>query len=142
MMTVPQQAVDIAKHFEGFSPVPYICPAGFWTVGYGHLCNQSHPSITEDQGELYLQLDMQTAHRAVLRYCPVEMSEQRLAALIDFTFNLGVGRLQTSTLRKRVNEQNWSEAVYEIKRWVYGGGRVLPGLVKRRAVEAVLLGAI
>jgi len=136
---IPKQAIDIAKRFEGFSPVPYICPAGFWTIGYGHLCKKTHGPIDELQGDLYLQDDMAGAYKAVLRYCPVEMSEQRMAALVDFTFNLGSGRLQTSTLRRRVNEGNWSEAVNEIKRWVYGGGRVLPGLVIRREVEAALL---
>jgi lysozyme len=136
---IPQKAIDLAKRFEGFSATPYICPAGFWTIGYGHLCQRSTGPIDKELGEIYLQQDMQAAYNAVLRYCPVEMSESRLAALVDFTFNLGAGRLQTSTLRRRVLETNWSEAIYEIKRWVHGGGRVLPGLVIRREVEATLL---
>ena len=78
---------------------------------------------------------------AVLRYCPVlgTEPESRLAAIIDFTFNLGAGRLQASTLRRRVNQRDWPGAASELKRWVYGGGRVLPGLVVRREANAAML---
>jgi len=65
--------------------------------------------------------------------------EGRLAAIVDFTFNLGAGRLQTSTLRRRVNQRDWVAATQELRRWVYGGGKVLPGLVTRRLTEAALL---
>ena len=65
--------------------------------------------------------------------------ESRLAAIIDFTFNLGAGRLQTSTLRRRINQRDWIAAGQELRRWVYGGGKVLPGLVARREAEVELL---
>jgi len=58
---------------------------------------------------------------------------------VDFTFNLGAGRLQTSTLRRRVNQRDWFAARLELRRWVYGGGKILPGLVMRREAEAVWL---
>ena len=79
---------------------PYICPAGFWTIGYGHLCDATRPPITEAEAEVYLECDLQFALAATLRYCPVLTTEPvwRLAAMVDFTFNLGAGRLQTSTL--------------------------------------------
>jgi lysozyme len=78
---------------------------------------------------------------ATLRYCPVLATEPdgRLAAIVDLTFNLGAGRLQTSTLRRRVNQRDWVAAGQELRRWVYGGGRVLLGLVLRRGAEAQLL---
>lgn len=149
-MEVPQAAIDLAKQFEGFHRVPkvdpgrahpYICPAGFWTIGFGHLCDPSHPPITEAEAEVYLAHDLQTALAATLRYCPVLATEPegRLAAIVDFTFNLGAGRLQTSTLRRRVNQRDWVGAADQLKRWVYGGGKVLPGLVIRRQTEQVLL---
>ena len=149
-MEVPQAAIDLAKRFEGFHRVPkhdpgrahpYICPAGYWTIGYGHLCDQSHPVITENEAEGYLAQDLQTALRASLRYCPVLATEPegRLAAIMDFTFNLGAGRLQTSTLRRRINQRDWPNAGQELRRWVYGGGKVLPGLVSRREAETNLL---
>ena len=151
MIEVPKAAIDLAKRFEGFerrvkrgieiTAVPYICPAGFWTIGYGHLCDPKHPPITEAEAESSLTCDLQTALAATLRYCPVLATEQegRLAAIIDFTFNLGAGRLQTSTLRRRVNQRDWTAAANELRRWVYGGGKVLPGLVARREAEAAWL---
>lgn len=150
-MQVPQAAIDLAKRFEGFHRVPksdpmrrahpYICPAGYWTIGYGHLCDPKHPPITEAEAEVYLARDLMTALNATLRYCPVLAiePEERLAAIVDFTFNLGAGRLQTSTLRRRINQRDWTAAGQELRRWVYGGGHPLPGLVARRAQEISLL---
>ncbi len=150
MIAVPQAAIDLAKRFEGFHRVPradpgrahpYVCPAGYWTIGYGHLCDPKHPPITEAEAEDYLAADLMKALDATLRYCPVLAAEPevRLAAIADFTFNLGAGRLQTSTLRRRVNQRDWSGAATELRRWVYGGGQVLPGLVTRREAERVLV---
>ena len=150
MMAIPEAAIDLAKRFEGFHRVPkhdpqraypYLCPAGYWTIGYGHLCQPDHPPISEEEGESYLAADLQIALRATLRYCPVLATEpeNRLASIMDFTFNLGAGRLQTSTLRRRVNQRDWAAAGTELGRWVRGGGRILPGLVVRRQAEAALL---
>ena len=150
MNSVPQQAIDLAKMFEGFCRVPktdpghahpYVCPAGYWTIGYGHLCEPTHSPISEAEAEAYLALDLQVALVGTLRYCPVLATEPegRLAAIVDFTFNLGAGRLQTSTLRRCVNQRDWTAAATELCRWVYGGGKVLPGLVTRRRAEAVWL---
>lgn len=150
MTMVPQAAIDLAKRFEGFHHVPkhdpdraypYICPAGYWTIGYGRLCDPQHPPISKADGEAYLLQDLGAAMTAALRYCPVLATEpeSRLAAIVDFTFNLGAGRLQTSTLRRRVNQRDWPAAASELRRWVYGGGRVLPGLVARRAAAATFL---
>ena len=151
MIEVPKAAIELAKRFEGFerkvkrgieiTAVPYICPAGFWTIGYGHLCDPKHPPITEAEAEVYLARDLQTALTATPRYCPVLATEPeaRLAAIVDFTFNLGAGWLQTSTLRRRINQRDWSSAGQELRRWVYSGGKVLPGLVTRREAEAAWL---
>jgi lysozyme len=152
-MMIPEAAIALAKRFEGFHRVPkhdpqraypYICPAGFWTIGYGHLCDPNHPPITEDAAEDYLAQDLQTALQATLRYCPVLATEPegRLAAIVDFTFNLGAGRLQTSTLRRRINQRDWQSAAFELGRWVSGGGRVLPGLVARREAEVAMLAGL
>ena len=150
MIEIPKTAIELAKRFEGFerkvkrgtaiTAIPYICPAGFWTIGYGHLCDQKHPPIIEAEAEVYLAHDLQTALAATLRYCPVLATESdgRLAAIVDFTFNLGAGRLQTSTLRRRINQRDWYGAEQELKRWIYGGGKELPGLKLRRKVESTL----
>lgn len=150
MIAVPQAAIELAKRFEGFHRVPktgpgrahpYICPAGYWTIGYGHLCDPRHPPITKAEAEAYLARDLQTALAATLRYCPVLAIEPegRLAAIVDFTFNLGAGRLQTSTLRRRINQRDWAATDKELQRWVHGGGRPLPGLMARRLAEIALM---
>jgi lysozyme len=150
VIEVPKAAIELAKRFEGFHRVPkndpsraypYVCPAGYWTIGYGHLCDPNHPPISEDEAEVYLARDLQTALAATLRYCPVlaDEPERRLSAIVDFTFNLGAGRLQTSTLRRRINQRDWVATATELRRWIYGGGKVLPGLVARRSVEVALI---
>jgi len=150
VIRVPPQAIELARRFEGFHRVqrgdpgrahPYICPAGYWTIGYGRLCDRDHPPITEAEAEAYLAEDLREPLGGTFRFCPVlaTESEPRLAAIVDFTFNLGAGRLQTSTLRRRINERDWGATQTEIKRWVYGGAKVLPGLVARREAEADLL---
>lgn len=150
MTAIPAAAIVLAKQFEGFHRVPkldperrahpYICPAGYWTIGYGHLCDSKHPPITQDEAEEYLVADLRASLNATLRYCPVLATQTpgRLAAIVDFTFNLGAGRLQTSTLRRRINEQDWQAAAGVLRRWVYGGGRILQGLILRRHAECVL----
>ena len=150
MIEVPTVAIALAKQFEGFHRVPkldpdrrahpYLCPAGYWTIGYGHLCSSKHPPITQSEAETYLSNDLKSALIATVRYCPVLTTEPagRLAAIVDFTFNLGAGRLQTSTLRRRINQRDWSDASEELRKWIYGAGKILPGLVARRSAEIAL----
>lgn len=144
---VPQMLVSFCAQFEGFHKrtvldgvelaVPYICPAGYWTIGYGHLCTKDTQPITRAQAEEILCQDLAASVAASLRICPIlaEESEHRLAAVASFVFNLGAGRLQSSTLRRRINQGAWQEAGDEFLRWVNGGGRKLAGLVIRRAAE-------
>ena len=150
LIQVPPQAIALAKRFEGFHRAPkndpgrahpYVCPAGYYTIGFGHLCKPDHPPITEAEAEVYLAQDLVAALTATLRCCPALATEpeRRLAAIVDFTFNLGAGRLQASTLRRRINQRDWDAASNELRKWIYGGGKVLPGLVKRREAEALRL---
>ena len=85
--------------------------------------------------------DLEIALAATLRHCPglATEPESRLAAIVDFTYNLGGGRLQTSTLQRRINQGDWLSAAQELRRWVYSGGKMLPGLVLCREVEAAYL---
>lgn len=141
--------VALCRRFEGFYPKPYLCPAGVPTIGYGatryadgrivHLTDQQ---ISREAAERLLFLTISRDYMpAVLRLCPSIGSAARLAALTDFTFNLGAGNLRQSTLRKRVNAGDWESVPGELMRWTKGGGRVLPGLVKRRAAESQLVTA-
>lgn len=134
-------AMEIEKHFEGWSSEVYICPGGYPTIGYGHRCSVDHPPIDSGQGEAYLLMDNQTALNGVTKYCPILLPyPEKMGAIIDFTFNLGVGNLWASTLRKKINEGDWEASKKELSRWVYAKGKKLPGLIARRAVEAALMG--
>jgi len=141
MLTVPDEAVELCKRWEGVSLKAYVCPAGYWTIGYGHLCDKNHPPITMIEAYEYLQDDLRTALAGTLIHCPSLANESsgRLGAIVDFTFNLGAGRLRASTLRRKINEGNWTAVPGELRKWVWGGGRRLPGLVARREAEVALL---
>lgn len=141
-------SAELCRAFEGFRAAPYLCPAGVWTIGYGSTryadgrrVMPGDPPISEqDARSLLMHELMHTYAAGVGRMCPALLAdERRFNAIVDFAYNLGVGRLQTSTLRKRINAQDWPGAQEELKKWVRGGGRVLPGLVKRRAAESILM---
>lgn len=140
-------AAALCRRFEGFRSHPYLCPAGVPTIGYGatHYLDgrpvrMTDPPVSREAADRLLLLQIRQTYRpAVLRLCPGVTDAGRLAALIDFTFNLGAGRLQPSTLRRRVNAGDWDAVPAELRKWVLGGGRVLPGLVTRREAEVGLL---
>jgi lysozyme len=136
---ITPELVEFIKKQEGWVPHPYICPAGYPTIGWGHrIPSMDTPSITKERGEEILKSDLRSARDAVVLLSPEILgeSDRRCAALIDFIFNLGAGRYRASTLRKRVAEKNWPEAAKEMRRWVYAAGRIFKPLVKRRAVAA------
>ncbi|MFJ1255962.1 lysozyme [Cupriavidus sp. CuC1] len=140
-------AAALARRFEGCYLRPYLCPAGVPTIGYGATyyldgtrVTLNDPAISRTTAEVML-LDMvrRVYLPAVLKLCPGVDTPERLAALIDFAFNLGAGNLRASTLRKRVTAGRWSDVPAEFRKWVRGGGRVLRGLVLRREAEADLI---
>lgn len=141
-------AFDLCKEFEGLRLSPYTCPAGIPTIGYGSTYHKdgskvqlTDPPIDAVSAELMLVDSLQTQYiPAVVKLSPNLVSEEEvLGAVTDFVYNLGAGRYRPSTLRARINQGEWEEAAYELQRWVRGGGRILPGLVRRRAAEAALL---
>lgn len=142
-------AFKIAKPFEGLSLEPYHDPVGYPTIGYGHLLSREvwadlsqWQPISMNEAEALLQSDMFMALDQVADASPV-LSEpdnwQRLAALSDFVFNLGIGQYKASTLKRRVDVEDWEAAQVQIKRWTRARGKVLKGLVLRREAEARLL---
>jgi lysozyme len=146
-MDAIQIAAALARRFEGLYLSPYLCPAGVPTIGYGATYYEdgtrvqlTDPPITRARAEVLLLWMVRTVYLPeVVKLCPAVDNPQRLAALIDFTFNLGAGQLKASTLRKRVNAGDWDAVPGELRKWTRGGGRVLRGLVIRREAEAVLI---
>lgn len=146
-----QLAIEVAaalcRRFEGFYPRPYLCPAGVPTIGYGATFYEDgtrvtlkEPAIDRARAEALLLWHVrQRFLPAVLRLCPGVDNPDRLAALIDFAFNLGAGNLRSSTLRRKVNAGLWGEVPAQLMRWNKAGGRVLRGLTIRRQAEAALI---
>jgi lysozyme len=134
-----ERALDIAKHFEGCRLQAYQDPVGIWTIGYGHTPAQAGQVIDQATADALLLADMNTAANAALRLCPnLAARPNALDAVSDFVFNLGAGRLQASTLRRRINQNAWELAAQEFGKWVFAGGRKLTGLVLRREAERAL----
>lgn len=141
-------AADLCKHFEGFSSKPYICPAGYWTIGFGSTytkdgkaVTKDTPIITREEADELLKFDLVRFLRETLAICPTLAAHNasRVAAILDFVYNLGPARLRSSTLRKRIQSERWEDVPTELKKWVFGGGKKLPGLVRRREAEAALI---
>lgn len=140
--------VPLVKHFEGLhrivrrtpaiSVAPYICPAGYWTIGYGHVCRQDTPEIGEPEAERLLYSDLQTARGQTLALTRWPLQAPQIDALTSFVFNLGISRYRASTLRAVINRGELDRVPGELRRWVFGGGQKLPGLVLRREAEIEL----
>ena len=138
--------VDVIKHYEGWFSHPYLCPAGKWTIGWGYLCHAGHEPITkEGLGTTYLKDDLTVALRSLENLIPNLLTgpSHRCVAMLSWVFNLGEDNLASSTLLKRLHEEDWQAAAKEMRRWNKATGpdgvkRVLKGLVKRRESEAHL----
>lgn len=142
------RAAGLCRHFEGFSTKPYICPAGYPTIGYGTVYKPDGTKVTmqdayisKETAEEWLMHELQNNYMAgVLKASPgLITNPNALAAMTDFAYNLGVGRYRGSTLRRKINAQDWDGAKEQLMRWVNGTVqgvfKPLPGLIKRRQAE-------
>lgn len=130
----------LIKRFEGFSPTVYADAAGLATIGYGHLLREGETweRISKPQAEALLRQDVAVAERAVCRFIHVPLHNNQFAALVSFTFNLGAGALQRSTLRQKINREEHAAVPEELRRWVWAGGQRQRGLQRRREAEIAL----
>ena len=151
-----EEAVDMArqineagralvKQFEGYRAEAYRCPAGVWTIGYGHTGGVKRGyTVTPEQAEALLASDLSRAGLEVERLVTVPLSDNQFASLCSFDFNLGASTLANSTLLKRLNAGNYAAVPGELAKWVKvrdprtGRKKTMAGLVKRRAAEAEL----
>ncbi|MBN9542315.1 MAG: lysozyme [Alphaproteobacteria bacterium] len=134
------KAIDIIKQFEGLRLKPYLCPAGLLTIGYGHVIksNEHFTEISEVYANQLLEIDINLAINKVKKLIYQPLNDNQLASITSFTFNLGAGALQRSTLRQKINRGEHELVETELMKWVYSKGRKLPGLVKRRQIEGVI----
>ena len=145
------------KHHEGVRTRPYRCPALLWTVGVGHVIDPTHAAVKYEErknlpipagwdrvlspGEVdaLLAQDLAKFERGVARLCPAALNSQGVFdSLVSFSFNVGLGNLQRSSLRMKTNRGELIEAADEFLKWTKAAGRVLPGLVKRRMDERAM----
>ena len=163
-MKLSKAGADLMHRYEGCRNRPYLCPADIWTIGYGHVLYQDQirlPVVTdkpnvvvrkkyslkpednrvwskEEINQLFSD-DVASFERGVLRLVPGCVGRQgSFDALVSFAFNAGLGNLQRSTIRMKANRGDWEGASEAFMMWTKGGGRVLPGLVKRRQAEIAL----
>lgn len=136
-MKTSREGIDLIKKEEGFVPNAYLCPAGVWTIGYGHTRGvKQGDKISPYQGELYLREDLGIAEQAVNSQ-NLTINQNQFDALVSFAFNVGVAAFERSTLLKKIkqNPNDRASISAEFRKWKHGGGKVLPGLIKRRENE-------
>ena len=145
MRHINERGIELVKVFEGFSLKPYLCPANVWTVGYGATVGSDGgpidldmEPISEAEAEALLIRDLESSEGWVRRLIKTALTENQFSALTSFTFNVGAGALQRSTLRIKLNRGEYQGAAYEFPKWKFANKRILAGLVRRRAAEQAL----
>jgi len=156
-MTISEAGIQLIKSFEGCHSSPYRCPAALWTIGYGHVLypdqarlktperasyalKPEHNRVWDaDEIDSLLEADLLRFSDGVLRLCPASADNQcHLDAMVSFSYNCGLGSLQSSTLRQRYNRGDYDGAADEFLKWNKAGGKILAGLTRRRAAERAL----
>lgn len=138
-MKTSQQGIDFIKRHEALRLTAYKDAVGVWTIGYGHTSTAKQGMIiTEAEAERLLKLDLKTAEDEINKHS-LPLKQYQFDALTSFVFNVGIGSFRRSTLLKRLKmDVNHPDIINQFNRWVYGGGKILKGLVKRRREEANL----
>lgn len=138
-MITSEKGINLIKKYEGCKLTSYKCPAGVWTIGYGHTKNvKQGMKITKEQANIFLKNDLKTYENYVNKYVKVPINQNQFDALVSFTFNCGGGALQQSTLLKKLNKGDYTGAANELLKWNKSNGKVLSGLTKRRNDEKKL----
>ena len=155
-MNVSDKAITTIKHHEGVRNKPYRCPARLWTIGVGHVMYPDQAKLpldkrdsvmlkpeddrqfTQEEVDGILRHDLDRFERGVERFCPSNLSQGQFDALVSFSFNLGLGTLQRSTLRQKLLRGDTEGAAEEFLKYCMAGGKILKGLQNRRRDERAL----
>lgn len=139
-MQISKTGIDLIKQFEGVRLKAYKCPAGVWTIGVGSTQPPVKPGmeITNAQAMARLSKDLAQFEDAINNSVKVDLTQNQFDALVSFAFNVGIGAFQKSTLLKKLNAGQYDAVPGELMKWTKGGGKELPGLVRRRRAEAAL----
>ena len=138
--TYSQNGLALTQRFEGLRLTAYQDQVGVWTIGYGHTGPEvcAELSITQEQANNLLMQDVASAVAAVNRLVTVAFNQNGFDALVDFAFNLGNNALSGSTLLRKLNADDFAGAAAEFPKWCKAGGKVVPGLLRRRQAEQQL----
>lgn len=135
-MMINEAGLNLIKDFEGCRLKAYLCPAGVWTIGYGHTQGvKPDMVINQLQAERFLRQDLKRFEDAVTSLVKVPITPNQFSALVSFAYNVGTGALYDSTLLRKLNKKDYKGAANEFLRWNKAGGKVLPGLTRRRLAE-------
>jgi len=136
-MNISQNGINLIKKYEGCRLVAYLCPANVWTIGYGHTGSDVYKGkkISSEEAESLLKSDLTVHCNNVSKLVKVSLNQNQFDSLVSFEFNIGYAAFKNSTLLKLLNQKKYKEAGLQFERWVYGGGKKLAGLVKRRQAE-------
>jgi len=155
-MNISEKAIHMICHHEGVRYRPYQCPAKLWTVGVGHVIDPNHGKLTIDQRkdlpipdgwdrkltqeevDGILRRDLDRFERGVEKFCPVALTQGMFDGLVSFSFNVGLGTLQRSTLRQKLLRGDKEGAAEELLKYCMAGGKILKGLQNRRIDERAL----
>lgn len=139
MRMINKAGIDLIKSFESLKLKAYVCPAGKLTIGWGHTKGvYKGQEITLEQAEAFLLDDLQDAQRAVSGLVKVPLTDNEYAALVSFTFNVGVGQFRNSTLLKLLNKNMHDAIPAQLMRWNKVNGQEMGGLSRRRKAEVNL----
>lgn len=144
-MKLNQAGLDLIKHFEGCKLTAYRDPVGIWTIGYGHTDMTGNPpkvrpglKITAAEADAILRTDLKKYEQAVRDVVTVDLTDNQFSALVSFTYNVGPGNLNKSSVLRRVNAMQFGEVPGRLMLWNRAGGAVLRGLTRRRKAEGEL----
>ena len=143
-MKMTKAGLDLIKQWEGFRAKAYRCPAGVWTIGFGHTSMAGKPDvkqgmvISKAEGERILLNDLKVYEAGVRSAIKVNLTPNQYSACVSLCYNIGVGAFRRSSVARFCNRGQWKNATDAFALWNKAGGKVLPGLVKRRAAEAAL----
>jgi lysozyme len=143
-MTMTEDGLALIRAFEGFRAKAYRDAVGVWTIGFGHTAMAGAPGVSQGmeisraEAEKILARDVAGFARGVARLVTAQLNDNEFSALVSFAYNVGLGNFSASSVLKAVNAADHEAVPRRLQLWVKAGGRVLPGLVKRRAAEAAL----
>lgn len=139
MQQINQAGLELIKSFEGYRDEAYLCPAGIWTIGWGTTKRVRQGQKTNpEEAEGFLRRDLKVFEAQVHEITKIALTANQFSALVCFAYNCGVGALKSSTLLKKLNQEDYLGAAEEFLRWNKAGGKMLAGLTRRRVAERSL----